>query len=478
MRSSIAALFAMLFSGQIASAEPVKARSHGGHLIEVRAGRDGQEQLVVDKKVRLTDRFITLDEFAVVDGIAIVAGEVSNGGNLCPGSTFILSLPDKRPARLEGPLETCGLVTRSVDRDRLTLDLNATPQSEGKRWIWTSAGLGEPKALPFEPKRDGGWEALRNRSMSHPADLLGYLDTTLPLDERLGDACDSYRRVTGGPGEASSRDGFWIATSCQAHACDVSALLLAVHPETKAIFVAIKGSSESLVVSPKVDEWPSAVRAEVAAFVKRWGERGQTAATPGAAVAAAKPDSAVMSPSAVPRGTWSYGRHPVLGLSAHVVVGDHAFGIACHPQPDPASTWVASQRMTPGLVPRATEPAGAVSVFIDPFRVAGGSIYKANGDFVEQVGGYCTVQLDGLRRSKAMNFIRTKTMALEWDGRRTTMTVEQEGRAVKLVTGKDMAAVKDPIVIPLAGARAAIDRLLKACPAISRMKDEDCTGGD
>jgi hypothetical protein len=51
-------------------------------------------------------------------------------------------------------------------------------------------------------------------------------------------------------------------------------------------------------------------------------------------------------------GVWTYGTHPKLGLSAHVSIGEEAFGISC--DTPPGTGYVAALRMTLGLVPNAT----------------------------------------------------------------------------------------------------------------------------
>ena len=190
---------------------------------------------------------------------------------------------------------------------------------------------------------------------------------------------------------------------------------------------------------------------------------------PGAPVEPLPASSAAGQAKAV----WTYGRHPVLGLSAHVVVGNEAYGLSCLPAP-PGSTAVAAARMTAGLLPGSSEQV--VVVFGDSFRTAGGGVSERPGPsgIVEKTGGYCGLMMDHMVRSRTMTLIRTSSMSLTTN----EMTIEQGGRTIRIASPRDMEAVTDAVVVPLTGAGNAIRRLMRACPGIARMMDIDCTGGD
>lgn len=177
---------------------------------------------------------------------------------------------------------------------------------------------------------------------------------------------------------------------------------------------------------------------------------------------------------------WTYGRHPVLGLSAHVSVGDEAFGLACIFAPDsPTTASSAAMRMTPGIAPRATEQLGAASLWLKPFRVGGAMTFQARQGYVEYVGGACDLGVPQMRAHKALLFLREKFVSLDTtEKNQLTMTVEKDGQPVVLSSEHDLYNLDEAMRVPLAGAGDAISKLAKACPALRRQMREGCSSGD
>lgn len=363
-------------------AVPLKKKTIGGHTIEIRTGRDGQEQLRLNGKVRLTERFISLDAPVVVDGVTVVTGTASNGGNICAGDLFVLTLPQGSPPRLDQPPDACAEFTKKVDGPTLLIDMPATAAGDGQRWVWSRAALSGPQPLTFEPKAEGGWAALTAKTMDHPSELLNFADTAQPLHDRFGAVWADVVSLAFGPGSIKYRDGWAIASSCRAHACDVTALLLAANGETRTVYVAMANGSGVVTLSSPADQWPATARADVAAFEKRWRSAATPTSPPQAPAVPStppvQPAAAAPSDSQAPAGSWTYGVHPVLGLSAHLAIGDQAIGIACIPQDHPLSGHVASRRMTPGFWPTATETGGLVAIVNKPFDILGSATYVAN----------------------------------------------------------------------------------------------------
>jgi hypothetical protein len=177
---------------------------------------------------------------------------------------------------------------------------------------------------------------------------------------------------------------------------------------------------------------------------------------------------------------WTYGEHPVLGMSAHVTVGEEAFGIACKVSDyHPGNSAGASIRMTPGLVPAATEKQGAVSVYLQPFAVGAGRTFKADRrGFVEYSGNACEAGLPRLRRSKALLFLQERMLPSQTVAGDTPQALVVDGPAgpVAITQVSDLNQLGEAVRVPLAGAPAALDKLAKACPALRRQMKEDCGG--
>ena len=252
-----------------ASASPLSLSIYG-HQIEVHRAADGQEQLAVDKKVFHKDQYITLDQIETIDGVLIAIGHASPGGNACDGSLFVLSFPKKKPVRIDGPLESCSPGTVHVEQNRITVEVAATPELQGSRWRWSAvSGFSAPEKIEFTAKADGGWSALRSQSIDHPSQVLNYADLSKLVDDRLGSR-SSFVRISSGPGSAHYRSNLLIASSCQAHSCDDTALLLVADPANERIFVALKDKQTPILVNPKASDWPSGSTADLVAFQRKW----------------------------------------------------------------------------------------------------------------------------------------------------------------------------------------------------------------
>lgn len=177
-------------------------------------------------------------------------------------------------------------------------------------------------------------------------------------------------------------------------------------------------------------------------------------------------------------GVWTYGTHPKLGLSAHVRMGEDAYGISC--ETPPGTGYAGALRMTTGLVLDATGPLITTSLYTGPFSISGNQSFEARpGGFVEALGDVCTVDVERLRKSKQLWLLREKMISLEAAaGDQTLMTLERDGKRIPILTEADLPHIVDPIVVPLAGSTAAINRLLRACPNLRRQVAEGCGSGD
>jgi hypothetical protein len=242
-----------------------------GHVVEIRKSTDGREQLSVDKKVLLNDQYISLEEIATVDGIPSVIGQRSAGGNACNGSAFILSFPASAPVKIDGPLDACNPNETRIEDKQIIVEVAPTAQTPGSQWTWSpSSGFSVEKSIAFTTKRDDGWAALRSRSINHPSAMLDYADLSQLIDLRIGKAKASFVSVSSGPGSAQYWNNLLIASSCRAHSCDDTGLLVVADIPRKQVLVALKDGASGLLIAPKEEEWPSGARGELAVFLKKW----------------------------------------------------------------------------------------------------------------------------------------------------------------------------------------------------------------
>jgi hypothetical protein len=167
----------------------------------------------------------------------------------------------------------------------------------------------------------------------------------------------------------------------------------------------------------------------------------------------------VMSGGAVAQTpSWTYGEHPAWGLSASITIGDESVGLKCLPNRGLAAAAVAVN-YTRGLVGRrknaSTSDAVVTTKFIGARGEGSGFLSMNPAGYYEELGNTCEVDLDSFRQGRLL---------LLFD---STVDVMKLGAN----------AEKHPKVIariPLHGAKAAIDKLIKACPAMRRDIANQC----
>jgi hypothetical protein len=175
-------------------------------------------------------------------------------------------------------------------------------------------------------------------------------------------------------------------------------------------------------------------------------------------------------PPAAPQ--WRYGRHPVLGLTAHVGVGEDAFGLAC-------GTGGATRGFFVRMSPRLGSRPGHKPSFALYFPGGGGM----GGYAPTQEAGFLQVSeqgcaMDRYLRGREVLILNAEFVALEWRDRRTTLTIRQDGRPVTIRSDADLARVEGPTRIPLAGIGPAVRSLIRACPMLRAGIADRCDSGD
>lgn len=184
------------------------------------------------------------------------------------------------------------------------------------------------------------------------------------------------------------------------------------------------------------------------------------------------------SPAAIPDGTWRYGEHPVLGLSAHVVIERGAFGVACFPS-TPGVGYSTVLLATDGLIPNITGVVGAAHVFDGPYSPGGDKgLRPTQKGFAELRTDACRADIDRLRSARELKFLDVDSLSLRSVGNEAVMTVTQNGRSYDLRTAGDVAALSGTVVVPLRGSSKALGQLIRNCPAIAAELADECGSGD
>jgi hypothetical protein len=114
------------------------------------------------------------------------------------------------------------------------------------------------------------WDDLRARRISHPGELFKYPVLAVQLDALLGADRASVLPTINGVGGIEFKGEVVLATSGAPHQCDETGAIIAIDLPKKTVFLAWKPSKEPIVVRPGLKEWTPAVRAEPAAWSRRW----------------------------------------------------------------------------------------------------------------------------------------------------------------------------------------------------------------
>lgn len=142
---------------------------------------------------------------------------------------------------------------------------------------------------------------------------------------------------------------------------------------------------------------------------------------------------AAQTPTQAP--AWVYGEHPLWGLSAHITVDAHSVGLRCLTPKGEGP--VLALAYTPDLVQKGPD-GPSINYKLVGTDGLGSYGVDPKGSYFEGAGSACDVGLEG--------FQKAKTLVLD------------DGAKKPKVLGR----------IPLTGAKAAIAKLIAACPPIRR----------
>lgn len=267
----------ILLAALILNASSVTARDDSivafGHNVIATRSTTGDGTIQVDGRVVHKNSTLSLDEVALVGGVPILIGKSGPGGNSCEWTPFIISFPEGKTPRFDGPVDTCWLVTHNIERDRITFGTPAMPDADGEKWTWTPAdGLKSDGKVKFVPSAEKGWADLRDRSLGHPMDLFDYGPVSTRLDQMLGDRKPQFLTAMNGPGTGRYDGDWFIGSACQRHNCGHTGAgsIVALDISGRRLFIAWKPDGKKIEVRPVVADWPSEARQLLAAWAKEF----------------------------------------------------------------------------------------------------------------------------------------------------------------------------------------------------------------
>ncbi|MGR6430454.1 hypothetical protein ACU5AY_05990 [Rhizobium sp. PAMB 3174] len=257
----------------IGSALPARAAEIDrlfGHQITVE-GENPERVLAVDGRRMLTDAIIFLDEVAVVDGVPVLIGSRSAGGNACEGTPFVMSFPKDGAVRLDGPIEECAAIVSNVEFQRILFSTGEVPGRATRQWQWTpKGGLTELAAVEFSPDSTKGWETLRERQIEHPSDVLRYGGIADHMANLLGQDLPAFEAIITGVGGGAFKGDDYVGSACTRHMCGDEEALVFLSAAERQAYIAWKPSGQKILVRPPVGQWPEKAKVELRNWASKW----------------------------------------------------------------------------------------------------------------------------------------------------------------------------------------------------------------
>ncbi|KQW82049.1 hypothetical protein [Ensifer sp. Root127] len=230
-----------------------------------------EQRLEIDGRQMLKEAIIDLEDMYLVSGVPALIGTASPGGNACEGAPFIISFPENGNPRLDGPLETCFVVTVDTKPDQLAFSTAALPNHPSERWIWTPGeGLKKVQGQPFTTDPSKGWTELREKTVSHPGDLLKFGEIAEQIDTLLGTDASFFSDIIKGVGSGQFDGDYFVGTACTRHMCLDQEAIVVLSIADRQVFLAWKPSGKKIIVRPIVKEWPEKAKSALRMWAAKW----------------------------------------------------------------------------------------------------------------------------------------------------------------------------------------------------------------
>jgi hypothetical protein len=270
MKTMIRILAAVwLAAPSLASADDL-AMTMFGHKIEI--SRDGDDlALKVDDRKLIADRYVMIEEIALVAGVPAVIGTSSSGGNACPGDRFVVSFQPNAVPRLDGQPDGCIGLDVENKGDHLLFSSQPIPGRAGVQWAWTAAeGFKPLDNVDFKPDDSKGWDALRDHQATHPSALFSNAAVAADIYALIGADRAQYERSITGVGSGSFDGDVFVGTACTPHMCTDEEAILVADIASRSVYLAWKPINEKIIVRPPVKQWPVKARAALKDWAAKW----------------------------------------------------------------------------------------------------------------------------------------------------------------------------------------------------------------
>ncbi len=241
-----------------------------GHEISIKEV-DYEKVLSVDGREMHRNMYVSFDEMTTITDVPVIIGSSSNGGNACDSSPFVLSVPAGGKARFDGPLESCSTISHTVENDKVIFKSVNIPGQGQQNWEWTpSNGFKEIGTIAFKAKDTSGWNALRERSIQYPFDVLDNIEISNQIKTLLGGDFSLYQSILIGPGTGEYKRGDYVGQSCAAHQCGSQEGIIFLSQSDKQVYAALKPDGQKIRVYPPMKTWPSKAKYELKAWANKW----------------------------------------------------------------------------------------------------------------------------------------------------------------------------------------------------------------
>lgn len=253
----------------VATAAVFEMKMFGHHVVVLQ--RDFEQVLTIDGREVLKDAILNIEDIHLISGTPTIVGSLSAGGNACDAAPFVVSFPRDANPRVDGPIESCRPVKLEVLPDQLTFATTALPNSPGDTWTWTpTSGFAKSGKQDFVADTSKGWPELREKTVSHPGELLSFGEVGAQINELLGSEKEAYSDIILGVGSGSFDGDYFIGSACTRHMCHEEEALLVASIQEKQVFLAWKPSGEKIVVRPSVKQWPKRAKAALREWAATW----------------------------------------------------------------------------------------------------------------------------------------------------------------------------------------------------------------
>jgi hypothetical protein len=248
----------------------VELESFFGHRITI-DGEFPYRSLKVDGRIVHKDAILTIMEALLVDGIPVLVGTSSNGGNSCAGTPFVISFPSSGLPHFDGPIDACYPVHYGVTARAIKFETDSIPGEGTERWIWTPQnGISELGTAKFAPVAGTGWSALRERTMDQPADVFKNAEISQDLRNLLGVRFSEFEDIIIGTGSGKFLADDFVATGCPSHQCDDQGAFIFLSAHDHKIYAAWKPVNQKIVVYPPVKMWTDKARLSLKGWASYW----------------------------------------------------------------------------------------------------------------------------------------------------------------------------------------------------------------